>query len=466
MENLSVYKIRLNRGGVVLFYFMTFIIVLGNVLDIHRLVRQDVTINYLNLPNIAIALVIFYLFYKKQLTLQRAYLFSITILYLNFIVSRYVATYDQLISEAVMRDTVFMCMIIAISSMFTYRWYSLVLAFAYILHIIFLAFIHNNHFLLDNLFIVATVIIAWAVALNYFFKIMLKVMDEIDTSRVALQLQLEKTSEINKKLEEHKYNLLQQQEETERSNELLLEANEELKQAKEELEKSNNTKDKLFEIVAHDIRSPMSAIAGLSEILFHDGHKISDDKRAKFISSIHSATSKLTSLLENLLYWARAQQKQNSINAEFFPLKDLVLEAVELFKSNLESKAITMKMDISESYIVYADYNMIYVVLRNLISNAIKFTARGGSLIIVINERMHMVHFELRDSGVGVADDKIPHLFSSTLLSSDRGTEGEKGTGIGLSLCKQFVDLNNGEIGVTSSLGKGSVFWFSLPRKK
>ena len=238
-----------------------------------------------------------------------------------------------------------------------------------------------------------------------------------------------------------------------------------LKESERKLRESNKTKDKFFSIIAHDLKSPFNAILGFSEILLEKHKKYDDEKREEMISYINSSALRAFKLLENLLTWSHSQSNGINYSPENFHLKILLFETISDLQAQADKKNIQILDTISENELIYADKNMLATILRNLISNAIKFTSNSGT-IIISSEKQKATNFleiSVEDTGVGIPKDRIDNLFRIDKNTSTQGTENEIGTGLGLILCKEFVEKYNGKIWVESEEGKGSTFLFTIP---
>jgi len=236
-------------------------------------------------------------------------------------------------------------------------------------------------------------------------------------------------------------------------------------QTEEELKIANNTKDRFFSIIAHDLKNPFGVLFGLTEILNLEYDQLSDEEKKEMISAMTSSAADNVKLLENLLNWARTQQKRLEINTEKIDLYELVLENVGFLAEQAKAKQIDINIELTAKTIVLADYQTTSTVIRNLLSNAIKFTHPGGTIIIDKNVSTETVTLNIKDSGVGIAEKNLSKLFSIDEQIKHPGTMNEKGTGLGLILCKEFVEANKGTIAVKSELGKGSTFSISLPHE-
>jgi signal transduction histidine kinase len=241
-----------------------------------------------------------------------------------------------------------------------------------------------------------------------------------------------------------------------------------LKESKERLRKINKTKDKFFSIIAHDLRSPFNTMLGFSNLLVERYDELDNKEQKNFINILKQDIQSTYNLLENLLLWSRSQ----SDAIDFIPEKEnlylLSIETVSLLKQSAKNKSILIVNNIDESIYVKADKNMLLTILRNLISNAIKFTDQNGQ--IEINSRLlknkselGYVEISVTDNGIGIANDNLDKLFMLSENTSTKGTNKETGTGLGLIICKEFIEKHGGEIWVESEEGKGSKFYFTLP---
>lgn len=238
-----------------------------------------------------------------------------------------------------------------------------------------------------------------------------------------------------------------------------------LKDSEAKLQESNKTKDKFFSIIAHDLRSPFNTLLGFSDILSKNHKKYDVEERERIIKLINNSSKNTFNLLENLLTWSRSQLGRIEFLPKEINIKALIYEIVLLFQSNAKNKSIGLFYDTETNISVYADKNMTNTVLRNLITNAIKFTKKNGTVTISVSEtkKQDFIEISVTDTGVGIAKDKIDELFRIDKDTSTPGTENESGTGLGLILCKEFVEKHGGEIWVESEVDKGSKFIFTLP---
>ena len=236
-----------------------------------------------------------------------------------------------------------------------------------------------------------------------------------------------------------------------------------LKESENQLKKNIATKDKLFSIIAHDLKSPFHSILGLSELMIDDMYRPEDANNKRILTHINTSAQSTLVLLDNLLNWSTTQTGKTSITLEKQSFSSIIKEIFELLSSAAENKNIHLSFLAPEEIIVHADMNMIKTILRNLISNAIKFTNPDGKINVYAMQSNGFVEITVSDNGVGMDEEAISKLFQLETNKSTYGTENEKGSGLGLILCKEFVEKHGGKIWVESELGKGSEFRFTLP---
>ncbi|MCJ7552656.1 MAG: ATP-binding protein [Ignavibacteriaceae bacterium] len=231
----------------------------------------------------------------------------------------------------------------------------------------------------------------------------------------------------------------------------------------EQLKELNQTKDKFFSIIAHDLKSPFLGLLGLTDLIASGDEELSKAELVEYSKSIHDSASTLYRLIENLLKWAQMQRGSINYIPKEIELQKIAALCIETIKYNAIEKGIAIINDIPQSQKVFADDKMIYTVIRNLLTNAIKFTRREGRVVLRTKKMDNgQVEVSISDTGVGISAKEIKNLFKLEEKVSSKGTEGESGTGLGLLLCKEFVEKNGGKIWVESQEEKGSTFSFSL----
>lgn len=241
----------------------------------------------------------------------------------------------------------------------------------------------------------------------------------------------------------------------------------EKKELEIKLRESNNTKDKFFSIIAHDLKSSFNAMLGFSELLVSDFDKYGIEQQKRFMNILHTSIKNTFKLLENLLVWAQSQTRAIDFHPESENLYLIITEILDLMEPLAEKKSINLKNEILPDIFIYADKYMLSTILRNLISNAIKFTPKHGLVNIKANKTLindkHYIKISIEDNGVGISEEVQTQLFNICKNISTKGTENEEGSGLGLVLCKGFVEKHEGKIWVESKLGKGSTFMVTIP---
>jgi signal transduction histidine kinase len=224
-----------------------------------------------------------------------------------------------------------------------------------------------------------------------------------------------------------------------------------------------STNGKFLSIIAHDLRSPFSSIIGILELLKLSLKEFNKDEIEKYVNIVYNSANNTLILLDNLLVWAVSQNKEKNFKPIKINLYNLLKEEIESLKFLAIQKQITLKHLINPDLNVAADIQMVKTILRNLISNAIKFTNINGEVIINATEIKQFVEVEVKDNGIGISAENQKKLFQIDSFHSTPGTHDEKGIGLGLLLCKEFVELHGGNILIESETGKGSRFAFTLP---
>jgi signal transduction histidine kinase len=249
-----------------------------------------------------------------------------------------------------------------------------------------------------------------------------------------------------------------------KSNKQLKEVNEKIEQQNVELQNLNATKDKFFSILGHDLKSPLNSLSSFSSLLINYFDSLSKEEIQTLAKDLDKSLKNLYSLLDNLLEWARSQTGNINFKPEQFDLVTILEENKELLKVQATTKEIVLLQNRTAPLLVSTHKHSITTVVRNLVANSIKFTPAGGQIKIDAIEREKEVVISIADTGVGMSEQTIQKLFRIDSKVSTLGTANEKGTGLGLVLCKDFVEKNGGKLWVESKEGQGSTFYFSIPR--
>ncbi len=236
-----------------------------------------------------------------------------------------------------------------------------------------------------------------------------------------------------------------------------------LEEQNKQLVKTNNTKDKLFSIIAHDLKGPFNSLLGFTQMLDEDMKKLSDEEIIQITKYIHEASNRLFKLTKNLLDWARLQIDAINPKPEKLNVEHFITEFMETIKPAASEKGISLNIKIDDEVSVYTDPQILDTVLRNLIANSIKYTNNGGIVNLIVNSGKDKTIFIVKDNGVGIEPNNLRQIFNEEEFYSTNGTEGEKGTGLGLKICKELIEMSGGRLKGESKLGDGTEFSFTLP---
>lgn len=276
---------------------------------------------------------------------------------------------------------------------------------------------------------------------------------KLETDKSILQ---DKVSEQTRELLAKNEALTQQKNE-------ILEKNSAIKKKNEELQISNSEKDKFFSIIAHDVRGPLSSFLALTEIMDENLQYMTTSDLQAIITSMRSSSKNLYELLGNLLEWSQMERGMTYFNPEPVNLLELAKNCIKSVSELADKKSVSIALHIPANLMIFADKNMLATIIRNLMSNAVKFTRSGGETSITARDAENLgIEILVRDSGIGISEKMLDKLFELNGQTSRNGTDGEPSTGLGLVLCKEFVEKHNGKIWVESEVGKGSTFRFTL----
>jgi two-component system, sensor histidine kinase and response regulator len=238
-----------------------------------------------------------------------------------------------------------------------------------------------------------------------------------------------------------------------------------LEEQVKELQQLNASKDTFLSMISHDLQSPFSSLRGLIQLTAENLNGYSKPELENVMDLLENSTDNLHALIENLLTWSRIQRGVIEHYPQYMDLREAVTQNLELIAQAAEKKQITLKNAIEEECRVYADMNMVNAILRNLLSNAVKFTESGGVVTVSARQTSQWLEVSISDTGIGIAEEHIKKLFRIDARYKRLGTAHEKGTGMGLILCKEFVEKHGGAIWIESQAGQGSTFRFTLPTR-
>jgi len=237
-----------------------------------------------------------------------------------------------------------------------------------------------------------------------------------------------------------------------------------LSETNESLQEANANKDKLLSIIAHDLRNPFSVLITFSKLLLDSFDDFNKEDIMNYLKTFYQTSKQGYNLLDNLLKWSKSQTGAMEIEGEIIDFKDIVEENITLLYSQAKSKDIELVNNVPDKVFAYADLNMILTVVRNLLSNAIKFTNEGGKIEVFGKNYDKYVEISIKDNGIGIGEEDLEKIFRIDIKHSTMGTANERGSGLGLVLCKEFIEKNLGTLKANSKLGEGSEFVFILPK--
>lgn len=275
------------------------------------------------------------------------------------------------------------------------------------------------------------------------------------------------THDFNLMLQELKMRVQEIQEksvELEQQNEELSQTNTKISQSEQRLERLNAVKDNFFSIISHDLRSPLNSILGFMNILENHANSFKPEEMQKFAQDTRGHVNRIIELLENLLQWSLSQTGDISFKPEALVLADFARENANLYQKTAQEKKVQLRVEVNEKYKVRADANMLNFIFRNLISNAIKFSRTDSEVQIVAKSMDTKIEVSVIDQGIGIDEEDLKKIFEPGLKHTTEGTSQEKGTGFGLQVCKNFVEMNHGSLRLESEVQKGTRVIFTLPK--
>ncbi len=240
------------------------------------------------------------------------------------------------------------------------------------------------------------------------------------------------------------------------------ESEEKLAKQKQELDELNKTKDKFFSILAHDLKNPFTNLYSLGELLIKNYDLLDEEDKVEGLKKMHKSSVFIYELLENLLTWSRTQRGMIDYSPASFELSKLAEVNINLHTAQAEAKGISILNELEDNIQAFGDREMINTVIRNLLNNAIKFSNKGGQVILSAEKHPKHITVSIMDNGVGISPEDQQKLFKLEDKYKSKGTAGESGTGLGLVLCKEFIEKNKGKIWCESIPNEGTVFYFSI----
>ena len=318
-----------------------------------------------------------------------------------------------------------------------------------------LVFVFKQSFILTHGVIILIVIIIILFILHQYMVIAENIRLTEDMRQINAQLE-DKVNQRTAELSKANIELLDEMKEREKAEVHLARSN-------QDLALINRDKDKLFSILAHDLRSPLGSMMNLTELLAENINDFDEKELLEIIGTLNKSATQTFQLFNDLLAWSAVQMGRGEREKEIFALSEIISGNLIILGAEIDKKQLEIITQVNTSVMAYADRFAVQTVVRNLISNAVKFTPPQGNITIMAEQSSELVKVSISDNGVGISKEKQKKLFRIDTVSSSAGTEGEKGTGFGLLLCKDLVEKNGGKIWLESEIDKGSTFHFTLP---
>ncbi len=425
IEQLELIELLRKR----LFYLSATFIGIAELIDI--LVIEHSRYNtYINIGIAAIMAITIAVYLLKQINIPTANSIVVFVILVDVIASPFLRLDHTELSSFFLRASLVVFAIIPYASFTIGKWHGAAIGIIYYINYIVVLLLSKNNFLLDTFAVITFVTVAFSLGIY------------ILTSRLFAALYIQK--DLIKSEQNH--------------NKLLTEE-------RNKLEKVNESKQRLFSIISHDLKNPFNTILGFVQLIEDDinNREYEDLKRHQVF--LKQSTEKAYFLLQNLLDWAQTEQNTADFNPTRFSFNDLVAQVYELVCFELGRKKIVYYNRIDGSQMVTADRNMLFSILRNLFTNAIKFTPKNGSIEISSKKGNDSFEFRISDSGIGLAETEAERLFSGNHVPSRKGTDNESGTGLGLKICKDFIDFHKGQIWVQKNPDKGLSVYFRIPQQ-
>ena len=431
----------------IVFFVFVPIAVLGNISDLFT--AKDIIV-YFNAITIAILLVTLFLYLRFGLSLKYSFAIVIYTMVLNIFISMFFENTgnDEFVFYLI-RNSFFLIILLLFAGLFVNKDHIIVILFLQVFQMIYFTLVLKHPFLIENLALFILVYGAMAYIIRFFIGKLHTSIKDIQESKIELY-------GSNKKLKKKSDDLLTVSDEIRAKTEELYEKNKMLLE-------QNTAKDKFFSIISHDLKNMVNTMNGFMELLKENYNNLNDKKKKYYIDIVSDTGINIKDLLIEILDWSRLQSNTLQGEPVIFEIYQLVNSVCFFLKQVALKKNIILINKVDKEQVVFADYNMIFTVLRNLVSNAIKFSYINSRVTISSQMRNDSLLIRVSDTGVGMSSDVMNGLFKIDKSYSSRGTANETGTGMGLLLCKEFIEKNRGEIGVESVKGNGSDFWFTMP---
>lgn len=437
-----------------------------NLFDIFRLIDvPEMLVLYTNIPAIFIIFISLLLKNFNILSLKWSFTIIVSIILANSVISIYQSRLFEDLIVSMLREAIFISFLISLASFVVNQRLAYIISFVFCVSMVILYIITKDAYLLENLPVLIVIFFSYTIFINYLVKILYQMVDHLSMKNMVIKEQLEEIKAQNEELSELNEEMHLQQENLAHNNELLNINNYELTESKKQLNKLLETKDKLFSVIGHDIKNPLHVIIGYSKLLNQKYKELTDEKKRQFIDIIDKSVNSLFQLLEGLLAWSRAQQSNDIYQPEPTDLNNIISSSLSVFESTLNKKKLQVEFSTDAGLIAYADKNMVFLIIRNLLDNSIKYSSEGGTIWIDGEKTPSNIVIHITDNGIGIPENILENIFDINSEKTRPGTKGEKGSGFGLAICYEFAQRNMGKLWCESEEGIETKFSLQLPRK-
>jgi signal transduction histidine kinase len=449
MDNIQSLNKYIEKGTVIIYATSTIMACIGLIMDAYSLRELSKYTVISNMTTLGIIVISVLLYSSRTIKIPLSFAIIIYTILLNILLDFVTKPYGNQQVLYFQRNSLFIIYLITIASLVINKINGIIIALIYLASFISMTLISGDKFLKDTILIQLSFISVYATTIYYFVSAFEKsIHQQVENGNIILK-QNELVKETNTMLKERQLEIENQ-------------ANE-LTKINNQLKEIVATKDKFFSIIAHDLKNPMGALMGFSELLHNEYDQFDEKQKNEIVKTIYESSRNAYNLLDNLLIWSRMQTSGINYSPEKINLRNLFYETSNLLENMRSGKNIDLDISVDENQEVYADKYMLSSVINNLLSNAIKFTPVGGIIKISTGSTENgFIKICVSDNGIGIPQESISRLFRIDQNYSTKGTNNEKGTGLGLLLCKEFVEKNGGTIWAESESDKGSQFFFTI----
>lgn len=448
----------LKKGTGIIFLVTVFISCVGLIVDAlnFRVISENAVIS--NIVTFILIVIVYLLYHFHKLKLSVSFSIIAYVMLCNILIAYIIVDYGTQLVSFYLRDSIFLIYLITIASLVINKRHGIIISLIYLTGAIVFALVTRESFLIATIPLQILLLSAYIGVIYYFVEVFERLLhDQTEYNRTILK-QHDMARAANALLKERQQIVEQQAEELMAQKEALIQTNLELKD-------TVAAKDRFFSIIAHDLRSPLSALIGFSELLYNNDIHYKESQLKKISKALYDSSISTFNLLENLLLWSRMQTSSIETKFEKIAVYDIIAESCNLLENTRKNKNIDLELQINRAEEVFVDKYMITSVFNNLLSNAIKFTPTGGLIkIITSSSDDKELQVCISDTGIGIEAEIVTKLFRVDHSHSTLGTNNEKGSGLGLLLCKEFIERNGGKIWIESEPDKGSRFFFTLKK--